>query len=561
MEKRVSKPTKRFIEEIKGAKTTIKKKEPKQKKIKQPIEKVKKQVEKEIEEETNKEIAYDPIAIRDYYDNGNPYWTNHYYIPNDEIDEEYEKLYGDYLDYFEKLPVIFMNGIAQLEVKEEFQKPIKHKISFEKLKQGFYETQGSKSDKTNISNSISFFRKNLPSFKQYEKDDDLSWVVLQDRKLLYEILKYSCEKNSAITTLKGKINAICRIIRLAYKSKNIYKYQKYSFLVSTIGTTQGEIDSQNFLSNLEVKKFLPYDIILNYEIVLLNEFNLMTQKEKLSNKGYDLNQKLLLLSLYTLIRPLRDEPKTLAFTFEMKRDKDYIYFKKDGDVMLLLNKEKKRHEPEERNSTDKAPKLAEILKESYDLYPRPYLFATRNKGKYKKKVVSTLSATLVKIFSKEYPYINVGSSSIRSSYYSYVNSDTISRGFPVSYQLKQEIANDMRTSVEQLDKNYLKIYKFSLPIQQPQPIQPQPEPIEQNLEMPKTNAYYKKLARNKEYISKNKEDIYKKQKEYRQSIPKETQTRNRIIRMLNSDMNYRNHIKQKTIEKYDIKLNNYNKYY
>ena len=67
----------------------------------------------------------------------------------------------------------------------------KHKISFEKLKQGFYETQGSKSDKTNISNSISFFRKNLPSFQQYITDDDLSWVVLQDRKLLNKILKYS----------------------------------------------------------------------------------------------------------------------------------------------------------------------------------------------------------------------------------------------------------------------------------------------------------------------------------------------------------------------------------
>ena len=120
----------------------------------------------------------------------------------------------------------------------------------------------------------------------------------------------------------------------------------------------------------------------------------------------------------------------------------------------------------------------------------------------------------------------------------------------------------MRTSVEQLDKNYLKIYKSVLPKEQ-QPIQEiqQIEQPLQNIEIPKSNTYYKKLERNKEYIKQNKEEVYKKQKEYRQSIPKETQTRNRILRLLNNDVDYRNHIKQKTIDKYDIKLGSNNKYF
>ena len=556
MEKRISKPPIRYKEEIRTVKKTIKKKQTKQKKAKEPITKVN---EPEIIDE-----IIDPKTIHDYDDNENPYWTKHFYIPDDEINAEYEQLTIDYNEMFADLPYVFSNGIAQLEVKEEFQRPIKHKVSFEKLKQGFYEIKSSKSDKTNISNSISFFRKHLPSFKQYINDDDLSWVVLQDRKLLCEILKYSLEKKSALTTIKGKINAMCRIIRLAYQSKNLYKYQKYSHLVSTLGISQSNIDSRNLLTDTEYKKFLPYDIILNYEFNMIDEFNAMTEKEKLSKKGYDLNQKLLLLSFYTLIEPLRDEPKTLEFTSTYKSDNmDYIYFKSNGDVLLLLNREKKRHKPEDRNLSKLSPKLAEIITQSYNLYPRPYLFATMKDGKYKKKVASTLSATLVKIFSKEFPYINVGSSSIRSSFYSYFTNEILKTGFPVSYETKEKIADSMRTSVEQLDKNYLKFYKSSLSIQQQPPMEEQqPQQLmDQQIEVPKTNTYYKKLERNKEYIKQHKEEVYKKQKEYRQSIPKETQTRNRILRLLNNDMDYRNHIKQKTIDKYDIKLGSNNKYF
>jgi len=558
MDKRVSKPPKRYIDEIKGTKKTISKKQKKQRQVKQPVQKAKEP------EQANDEII-NPKTIHDYDDNTNPYWVNHYYTPNDNINKEYEQLTTDYAERFNDFPFVFLNGIAQLEVKKEFQQPIKERVSFKKLKEGFYEIKSSKSDKTNISNTISFFRKNLPSFKQYKDNDDISWVALEDRKLLNEILKYSLEKKSAITTIKGKINAMCRIIRLAYKTKNLYKYQKYSHLVSSLGITQSNIDSKNVLTETEFKKFLPYEIILDYQNKLMNDFNAMTEKEKLSKRGYELNQKLLLLSLYTLIHPLRDEPKTLEFTFTKKQDNnDYIYFKEDGDVMLLLNKEKKRHIPEDRNITKEAPLLVEILKQSYKLYPRPYLFATLKDGKYKKKVVSTLSATLVKIFSKEYPYINVGSSSIRSSFYSYANTQIIKEGFPLSYETKEFIAEKMRTSVEQLDKSYLKIYKSVLP-NQPQPIaiqqiQPEEQPL-QNIEIPKSNTYYKKLERNKEYIKQNKDEVYKKQKEYRQSIPKETQTRNRILRLLNNDVDYRNHIKQKTIEKYDIKLGSNNKYF
>ena len=45
-----------------------------------------------------------------------------------------------------------------------------------------------------MSNTKSFFRKNLPLFEKYIDDDDITWVALEDRKVLYEISKDSLEK-------------------------------------------------------------------------------------------------------------------------------------------------------------------------------------------------------------------------------------------------------------------------------------------------------------------------------------------------------------------------------
>lgn len=559
-DKRVIKPNKRYIEQ--DEEVVVKPKPKKQKKAvpKKPKKVAQPPQQDKLDEDIGTDEVIDPKQIRDFSNNENPYWINHFYIPNDSINEEYGALTDKYVDFFDKLPFEFLNGIAQLEVKPQYKKEIVQQISFKKLKEGFYEIKSSKSDKTNISNTVSFFRKHLPSFKKYEKDDDITWVAKENRKLFNEILEYSLINNSAITTIKGKINALCRILRLSFKTKNYYVYQKYAHLVSILGQTQSNTDSKNLLTELELKKFLPYDVILQKEKDMFNEFNSMTEQEKVSQKGYNLNQNILLLGFYTLIAPLRDEPKTLEYTFTDKKDKDYVYIKKDGGVMLLLNLEKKKHDPEDVDLTKRSPLLAEILIQSYNLYPRIPLFAVKKGDTYQKKQKSTLSQNLVKLFSKDYPSKNVGSSSIRSSYYSWVNTLAIEQGVPLSYEAKEDLADKMRTSVEQLDKSYLKIYKLTNPVnQQQQPIIEQQQ--QQQSIIPKTNSYYKKLEKNKEYIQKNKEKIYKQQKEYKASIPKEDATRIRLLRMLNNDNEYKNHIRKSTIEKYNFRLDENNKYY
>ena len=168
----------------------------------------------------------------------------------------------------------------------------------------------------------------------------------------------------------------------------------------------------------------------------------------------------------------------------------------------------------------------------------------------------------MKIFSKDFPDKNIGSSSIRSSYYSWISTLALENGTPLTYETKEIIANKMRTSVEQLDKNYLKIYKFSYPKNQQEQVQAPIIPQQPMINtLPKTNTYFKKLEKNKEYIKNNKDKVYQKQKEYRKTIPKEDATRKRLLRLLNNDNEYKNHIKKSTVDKYNFQIDSSNRYY
>ena len=160
MDKRIIKPRKRLIEEdepvpqIRKQKKTRKPKPSKQPPQEQPPEPPQEQPTEPDEIQVNRR------QYKDMYDPENPFWTKHYYTPNDVINNEYIRLTNSYGDAFSKLPPIFLNGIAQLEEKAEYKVFFKQAVSFKKLKAGEYETKGRKSDKTNISSVISFFTRN-----------------------------------------------------------------------------------------------------------------------------------------------------------------------------------------------------------------------------------------------------------------------------------------------------------------------------------------------------------------------------------------------------------------
>ena len=485
---------------------------------------------------------------KDWGEYNNEFWVKHSFTPKDTITPEYreatDKL-GDILPAnFRLIPDIpSAFGICNLELKPEFVRPIKQQPLFSKLAKGEYHTVTTKSDTRNIAPSINFFRNNLASFKQYKSDDNISWVITHHRQLVAEILEYYANKeNPKIATIKSRFNAITRIFRIAFETKNYELYDKYSTLVIFLGQQFEHDEFDNELSEGEIKKYVPFNIILEKQQELSKQFQLLQNKN--TTIGYHLNQDLVLVSLYSLIPPLRDELKILQFTKTVQFKDDWVLFR-DDFVFLDLNEDKKRHFSILFNISQDAPELAKILKESYELYPREFVFTPYDKypNVLEKAAVATLSNRLIKIFS--YTGKKVGVNSLRSSYVSSKNSEAIQNGKQLSVNQKEKLAHIMRTSRKYLDEAYLKIFPISQNELQPQVKQEiVVKPVDE------TTPYQKQINRTRKYYEENKPKVLEQQKQYKDSKSVFEKSRGKMLYYLNSDPNYFEKMKQVTKDKY-----------
>jgi len=463
-------------------------------------------------------------------DYNHSFWDN-FYLPKDNLTDRYLKV----LDLYDcKLPANFyiIDGIPEtfglpiLDVKKSFVKPIKKIVSLKKLKDGDYETEKSKSD-TKIVKDINFFVNNLPSFRKYKDKDNLNWIITKNRLLTVEIFEYYSKKpKTSLTTIEGRFVDLLRIFRIGFETKEYMLYQKISLIMENLRNDFKQDDFDNKLNEREEKAYVPFKVILEKQKSLEEEFNI--------KKTYNLNQDLLLVSLYSLIPIERDEMKELNFTTSLKTDDDYIYFNNEDEVILLLNKKKKKHGKYKLNISNESPKLAEILKESYKLYKREYVLTNYDKKNEKAKV-SNLSKRLLRIFKETGK--NVGTNSIRSSYVTWLNENK-----RLTVKEKNEVARKMRTSRKALDENYNKILPTSN------------EPL--NLLVVQLNRYEKQLENNKQYYEKNKEKIKQRHKENYKNIDKTDQARKKILYYLNNNKEYNKKIKEQTIKKYNIQKKN-----
>ena len=201
---------------------------------------------------------------------------------------------------------------------------------------------------------------------------------------------------------------------------------------------------RNDLNEIEQKKFIRFDVVLKQQKELELQFDMIQNKQ--SKTAYDLNQDLVLLSLYSLIPPLRNEVKTLKFSKTTKERGDWVVFKEDGRTLLDLNEEKKRHDGITFNLTEDAPQLVKILKQSYELYPRIPLFTNISTfpDVSKQATTDTLSNRISKMF--QFTGKNVSVNVFRSSYVSYMNSEAIKNGKQLTVKEKEKIAYRMRSS-------------------------------------------------------------------------------------------------------------------
>ena len=446
-----------------------------------------------------------------------------FYLPKDKLSIRYAKA----VSKFETLPANFYmpnddnpdsQGTPNLELKKKFIKPMIYIPLYSKLLDGSYHTDKTNSDQY-IVRSIDFFINNFPSFMKYKDTDDLSFIINNHRLLTIELFEYYSKKpDTSLRTLEGRFVAICRIIRIAYDTKQYLLYEKYSDILLDLNAEHTMNETDQKLNKREEKSFVPFEIVLEVQQKLEKEFE--------ANPSYKTNQDLLLLSLYSLIPVMRDELKLLEFTTTKNNDGDYIYFK-GNDIILDLNNPKKKHEGIQFNITNDAPHLAEIIQTSYKLFPRQFVFT--NYDSEEKAKVQNLSRRLIKMF--DFTGKNVGVNSLRSSYATYQDKNRM------TVKEKDALAKKMRTSRQYLDLNYIKI-------------------LPDTKKETGLNAYQKQLMRSRDYYENNKDKVLNKQKEYKNSIPKEEKARAKIIYFLNNDENYKNKVKPQTVEKYNIKCIN-----
>ena len=498
-------------------------------------------------------ITDTPIEI---FEPDNQYWLK-YFTPTDMLDDFADK-------YGTKLPVVYHNGIASLDIRREFIKPPKD-ILLSKLEAGDYQTATSKSDK-NIASKIKTIVNNYPNFKKYKGIDNLAWLTHEDLMFVYDLLLYNWEKKNTLSTIKSTVNAFLRVLLLQYDS-NYPLFVKYSIIGKATNEDLNEAEGENKLNENEQGRYLEFKYILKEQDELDKAFQSIANK--FTKPAYDLHQDLLLLSLYCLIPPNRNELKSLEFIDHLTNDDgNFVYIRPDGKVFLLLNTIVKKHDPIKIEI--KSDKLANIIKQSYQLYPRKYLFTVKTKfpDVSKQAKPSTLDNWITKIFSKY--GVSVGVNVFRSSYVT--NFFSKKR----TYNEQFALATQMRTSIKQMLLAYNKILHNPQALVQVKPepgvIKVKQEPnddsddsyasdSDRHVVVKVRNPYDDQLARSRKYYKENAREILDQQKEQRSKLPKGELFRRRVISYLNKDNKYKNKIQDKTIKKYNIKQDADGKYY
>jgi hypothetical protein len=501
------------------------------------------------------------------YDIKNPaseFYEKYFDNPDDSIAKRFKAL-----DYTSKpkfnIPS-FKNGITNFNLKDSDSIPLRV-VSFKDFKDNLYAGRSNSDGKTYTAR-INKFTNQLPSFKKYQKDDDLSWMIRENRLLLCEILEYAIAINASLSLIEGELVTVMRIINLSFGTKLTPLYMKYQAIVSDTRVNTLKSEGENTFNEAELRKggLIPWEMVINKQEELQKRF--YSIDNQVSKEGYALNQELLLVSLYGLIPPLCNEPKFLEYT-QTKQDTGDWVLMQGKEAKLDLNEVKKKHDPIQLTMTER---LQKILLDSYALYPRKYVFTDVLKyPKFDKKAaLMTMNNRLENLFKGS--QYKVGASMLRSSYVTYRYDKQL------TYNQKEEIARRMRTSIEIMERNYLKILTEPVAaiVDIPDTVvranakpvatrgkivtaPAQPVLIVQKGNTASTpmqyNMYEKHLESGRKYYSKNKNKILERQKKYRKEHKTEDAQR-KILKWLNTDEDYINVVRQKTIDKYNIKKAN-----
>lgn len=414
--------------------------------------------------------------------------------------------------------------------------PIINHINLNDLYNGKYHSEKNNSD-INYAKSIQFLINNLISFKQ--SNDNLDFIYNNFNILITEYLEYYLKKNLRLTTFKSRLSAILRVLYLMFNNKDFELYKNISLVQDNITNIINLKEGNNKRDELEKKRHIDFSLILKRRDDIEEMFKNIN--DKFTKTAYDINQDLILLSLYSLIPPERCELLELTFrnSLSIDENEDYILIE-NNKCTLILNKNKKKHSSIIINIYNECIKLNDLLIESYTLYNRSNVFTAKNKYPVLKSVKPANIANRFKIIFKDYNK-KIGINAIRSSYISYKLKNPC-----ITYNEKQTIADKMRTSIKQIDQSYNKIDHIDEDIQEARPIK--------KIKLPKTEKEIMKT-----YYEKAKDKIAKQQKLYRQNrnVPA---YRIKLIRKLNNDKDYITKTSKAILDKYNIVIGENGRY-
>jgi|688.fasta_scaffold00159_54 hypothetical protein len=511
------------------------------------------------------------VDANDYNNLKSKFYKQHFRTPKDYITKRFATVLKTQ-HYQNVLTPTILKGLCNFQEKTNL--CIKRVPLYSKLVSGEYQKGFANYDKSNTKASIDIFVQ-LPSFTQYQNRDELDWIVRDHRLLALEIFEHykngTKRGDVSLSTLEARFNSILRIIRIAYNTKKIPLYKLFSVIVFQIHGNVMDEEGENKLNQHEQEKFINWNDIMKIQSILEAKFNAVENKDTI--EAYDLNNDLVLLSLYCLIPPLRNEIKLLEFTSNAKLNKiDYIYVSANKKKLILkLNKNKKQHAAIHFNLTlgpFANTHLCDIIIQSLTLYPRKYVFTLKNAypDMSSKATQRAVDERLIDIFYRNGIKNMISVNSLRSSYVSHRLSEP-----RITYNQKKTIVYRMRTSLICLERSYNKV-QFNSPVLKDKelcdmcddcdddiPVQPhhpdvaQPAPADDTRSKECNISYYhKKLEYNKNYYEAHKEDVLKKQKEYKDKKTPFEKTRERTVQLLNSSTDYAKSVRKTTLEKYKI---------
>lgn len=378
--------------------------------------------------------------------------------------------------------IAWENGIQYMDIKGKYE--ALNDVSLSKMNDGGYRSlytdkkPNSLSTEKAYAKRIAFFTNNFDDFNKYSSDDNLQWIIDNNRLLLYNILKYHNDKGNGISTINKDFKTIVRVLKLLLKEEHELRY-KFSALQIAFTDLENASDDLNKIKSIhEVRNFVPYEQLLEKSFELEREYNeeyqslpiyIRNDSEKHPKELFKKHLILLVMGLYLWDYPSRLEKLKLEYISDendIEEGNNYILipdtemnntkYRECSDMYFIFNSIVKEHKPLRYQLNSSAmkqlnAKLCNLIKFSLKTYPRRYLFVNIKNGyekyNYKQITPATVSSWLRTIFDNR----NVGIDVFREAFVSYY--------FPKFNNRERHIMKTrMRTSIDILLRSYLKIY-------------------------------------------------------------------------------------------------------